>query len=85
MMLGSGSVLGMSATGCLGLPADQTAHAAPADLAATSITLPRGTIWAAQVGDVRPHTQTLRGLRDRVTDEVPREAPRAGGLLDIRA
>jgi len=79
--LGSGSVLGTSATGGSGLPADQTTHAASADLAATSVTLPRGSIWAAQVGEVRPHDFVLlvAGMPFDVDGEPP--ATQGGTLL----
>jgi hypothetical protein len=51
--LASGPVLGSAATGGSGLPADQTAHAASPELAAAALSLPRGSVWAAQVGAVR--------------------------------
>jgi hypothetical protein len=35
--------------------------------------------------EMAAHADPARLARDRVTDEIPREAPRAGGLLDIRA
>jgi hypothetical protein len=35
--------------------------------------------------ELAAHADPGRLARDRATDEVPREAPRAGGLLDIRA
>jgi hypothetical protein len=35
--------------------------------------------------ELAAHADPGRLARDRATDEVPRETPRAGGLLDIRA
>jgi hypothetical protein len=52
-MLASGPVLGTSASGGSGLPADQAAPAPP-EPATAQIAFPRGSIWAAQVGRVRP-------------------------------
>ena len=142
--------------------ADRASYAASPDLTAPGVTLPRGSVWAAQVGVVRPDAFVLlvagmpfdipgappvdlpdtgpaeprlsfsagrlsvhvvvgsdeirerllrqageltpalatagfsgvelaayadpgRLVRDRATDDVPREAPRAGCLPDIRA
>ncbi len=53
MTLASGPVLGSAATGGSGLPADQTSHASAPDLTSAALSLPRGSIWAAQVGAVR--------------------------------
>ena len=83
MTLASGPVLGSAATGGSGLPADQASYAASPDVTAPGVTLPRGSVWAAQVGVVRPDTFVL--LVAGMPFDIPGAPPAAeGGALTVR-
>ena len=83
MTLASGPVLGSAAAGGQGLPANHTATAASPDSLPAAVTLPRGSVWAAQVGAIRADDFVL--LVAGVAFDIPGPSPAPeGGTLMVR-